>query len=478
MDAVTTDVPMRLDRLPWSSWHFRVVVALGITWVLDGLEVTIVGAIGGRLKEGVGLSLTDEQVGFAATWYLLGAVVGSLVFGYLTDRFGRKRLFLLTLVWYLVTTLASALSWNFASFALFRALTGAGIGGEYAAINSTIDELIPARRRGAVDLAVNGTWWFGTVLGSAASLVLLDPRIVDQHLGWRLAFGLGAALAVGIVFVRRSLPESPRWLVTHGREREAESVVAQIERDVRAATGGAALEPARGSIELVAGRRTGFGAVFETMLARYPKRTALALVLMISQAFLYNAIFFTESLVLTTFFGVDPGSVGLYIFPIAIGNLLGPLVLGRFFDSIGRRAMIAGTYAVSAILLIGMGLLFTHGLLDARTITLAWMVIFFFASAGASSAYLTVSEIFPLETRAAAIAIVYAVGTLVGGAAAPALFGRLIATKDPAHVFVGYAIGAGAMLVAAVVQWYFGVEAAGKSLEEVAPPLGSAKAVG
>lgn len=467
MAVTRTDIPHRLDRLPWSGWHWRVVVALGITWVLDGLEVTVVGAIGPRLESRAGLGLSATQIGEAATAYLIGAALGALLFGDLTDRFGRKRLFVVTLLWYLLLTAATALSWNFASFLVFRALTGMGIGGEYAAINSTIDELIPARTRGFVDLSINGTWWLGTIVGSLASLALLDPAIVDQHYGWRLCFALGIALAVAILFVRRSLPESPRWLLIHGRAQEAESVVSAIERHVEAHSG--SLPQSGGFIEMPVRDRTGVLAVARTMLRTYPLRSFVALSLMVAQAFLYNAIFFTEGLVLTTFFHVNAGSVGLYIFPFAVGNLLGPLILGRLFDTIGRRAAIAGTYVLSAVLLTGTGLAFVHGLLDAATLTAAWSVVFFFASAGASAAYLTVSETFPVQTRAMAIAVIYAIGTIVGGAVAPSLFGALIASKSPSAVFDGYLVGAAAMAAAALIEWRWGVEAARRMLEDISP---------
>ena len=449
------------------------MIGLGITWILDGLEVTIVGAIGPRLQDAVGLHLSAAGVGAAASAYLVGAVAGALIFGELTDRFGRKRLFVVTLVWYVVFTLLTACSWDLWSFAIFRALTGMAIGGEYAAINSTIDELIPARRRGAVDLAVNGTYWVGTILGSALSLVLLNPHVIDQHVGWRLAFALGAVLAIAIVFVRASLPESPRWLLTHGRAEEAEAVMLGIEVHVAASRGGEALVPVSDSLLIDPHVRTGLLVALQTIFVTYPKRAALSLILMVTQAFLYNAIFFTQALVLSTFFGVPAERVGLYIFPFAIGNVLGPLLLGQLFDRIGRRVMIAATYALASALLFVSGELFVHGMLDATTITIWWSVIFFFASAGASSAYLTVSEIFPVETRARAIAIVYAIGTLAGGAVAPVLFGALIATKQPAAVFAGYVTGAGAMLVGALAEIVFGVNAERTMLEDVARPLSS-----
>jgi MFS family permease len=443
---VTTDIPGRLDRLPWSRWHWTVVAGLGITWILDGLEVTVVGAIGSRLQDRTTLALTATQVGGAATAYLIGAVIGALGFGEATDRFGRKRLFLITLGWYITFTVGTALAWDATSFIVFRALTGMGIGGEYSAINSTIDELIPARRRGVVDIAINGSWWLGTLLGSAESIVLLDPRLIDQQLGWRLAFGLGAVLGVVVLFIRNTVGAQSGTAFAAGGARR-----------VALRTGGA----------------TGLSRVARVMIREYPQRTLVALTLMITQAFLYNAIFFTEALVLTTFFGVDAGKVGYYIFPFAIGNLLGPLVLGGLFDTLGRRTMVAATYGISALLLAATSVLFLNGRLDALGVTLCWSVIFFFASAGASAAYLTVSEIFPLETRAIAIAIVYAVGTLVGGALAPALFGALIATKSPKAIVAGYAIGAAAMLTGAIVQAIWGVDAERKMLEDISAPLGS-----
>jgi MFS family permease len=474
MAVIRTDIPARLDRLPWCRWHWMVVIGLGITWILDGLEVTMVASVGSRLEDRNTLALSVQDVTQAASTYLFGAVVGALVFGYLTDRFGRKKLFLVTLVWYLVSTLLTAFSWNFESFAFFRFLTGLGIGGEYSAINSTIDELIPAARRGIVDLAINGTYWFGAILGSAATIVLLDPHFVDQQYGWRIAFGIGAVLAIAIVFVRKAIPESPRWLLMHDRVDEANATIVQIEAAVARDVG--ALPPAHGTLAIDPKRTHSLTDVWQTMIRTYPKRTIVAFSLMIAQAFLYNAIFFTESLVLGTFFHVPAQRVGYYIFPFALGNLLGPLVLGHFFDTVGRRVMIAGTYAFSGLGLIITGLLFVNGALDATTITICWCVIFFVASAGASSAYLTASETFPLEVRAMAIAIVYAVGTLAGGVAAPALFGVLIATKEPKMVFIGYAIGAVAMIIAAAVQWFFGIEAAGKKLEDIAMPLGASTA--
>jgi MFS family permease len=472
-----TDIPARLDRLPWSNWHWRVVVALGITWILDGLEVTIVGTLGARLTEPEALGLTDVQVGSIGSFYIVGAVLGALIFGWLTDRLGRKKLFMVSLGWYTVFTVLSGFAWDYPTFALCRFLTGMGIGGEYSAINSAIDELIPARRRGWTDLAINSSWWIGTIVGSALSLLLLDPRVFPVALGWRLAFFLGAFIALAVLWLRREVPESPRWLMTHGRIEEAEAIVRRIEETVRASLGGRPLPAARGTkVTIDTGRTISLGQAARTMGRVYPSRTFLALTLMVTQAFLYNAIFFTEALVLTRFFGVPSGSVGLYIFPFAIGNLLGPWLLGGLFDVVGRRPMIALTYAISGVLLALTGFWFMNGQLTATTITICWSVIFFFASAGASSAYLTASEIFPIEIRAMAIAIVYSVGTLVGGGVAPVLFGALIESGSPERVFYGYLLGAALMILGGVVELVLGVPAERKSLEEIAPPLSSVSA--
>jgi MFS family permease len=394
------------------------------------------------------------------------------VFGYLTDRFGRKRLFIVTLGWYVVATLLTAFSWNEASFLAFRFLTGFGIGGEYSAINSTIDELIPSSRRGWVDLAINGTYWFGAILGSGASILLLNPHLVDQRYGWRLAFGIGAVLAFSIIFVREGIPESPRWQITHDRVDEADRNMDEIEGEIRKERGGESLPAPQGELQLDPKRRHGFGDIVRTMVKTYPQRTVVVFSLMIAQAFLYNAFVFTNSLVLTNFFRVAAADVGWYMLPFSIGNLAGALILGRFFDTIGRKPMIAFTYTFAGVGILVTGILFTLGALNAVTITACWCVTFFVASAGA--AYLTVSEIFPLEIRAMAIALVYSVGTLVGGAVAPSFYGRLIATKQPSMVLVGYAVAAALMVAAAVVELRFGVEAAGKKLEDVAAPLSAA----
>ena len=466
-----SDIPARLDRLPWSRWHWRVVTALGVAWVLDGLEVTLVGSLGGVLERGDTLALSATEVGASASLYVGGAVLGALLFGRLADRLGRKRLFLLTLVLYACATFATAFSTDFAFFALCRFATGLGIGGEYAAINSAIDELIPARVRGRVNLAINGSFWLGAALGAGLSLVLLDERTLGPHWGWRVCFGLGALLAVAILLVRRDVPESPRWLALHGRPEEALRIVEEIEARVQRECGPLpAPAPVAGSAVRGAGRAPTAREVMHVLLRLYPRRSAVVLALMISQAFFYNAIFFTYALVLTRFYGVADAKVALYIFPFALGNVLGPLLLGPLFDSIGRRRMIALTYVLSGIGLALTGWAFMEGWLDARGQALCWSAVFFLASAAASSAYLTVSEVFPLQMRALAIAIFYAVGTGAGGFAAPWLFGALIETGSRGAVAVGYAIGAVLVVAAGLLALRWAVDAERRPLEEIAPP--------
>jgi MFS family permease len=467
---ITTEIPARLDRLPWSRFHLLVVVALGVTWILDGLEVTIVGSIGPVLMDHRTLGLAEQQVGDAAAAYVAGAVAGALVFGWLTDRLGRRLIFYVTLGVYLLGVLCSAFSWSFWSFALFRAITGIGIGGEYAAINSAIDELIPARLRGRIDLMVNGSFWAGAALGAGGSLVLLSGRLVDIDLGWRLGFGIGAVLGSVILLLRGLVPESPRWQITHGLHDEAERTVAAIEQRV----GAHVLVPPDRRLTIHPRRSFGFGVVVRCMVRDNQTRSIVCLALMISQAFLYNALFFTYGLVQARFYGIDQASTGLHILPLALANLTGPLLLGHLFDTVGRRRMIAGTYGLSGVLLLGVSLLFGLGLLTSWTQTLCWMAIFFVASAAASSAYLTASEIFPLETRALAIALFYAAGTLVGGIPAPILFGWLIGSGNVWALAAGYAFAAALMIGAGVIQAMLGVEAAGRSLEEVSRPLSAA----
>jgi MFS family permease len=466
---ITTDIPARIDRLPWSRFHLLVVVALGVTWILDGLEVTIVGSIGPILKDHQTLGLTDQQIGSIAAFYVAGAVAGALLFGWLTDRFGRRIIFNITLGIYLIGVGLTAFSWNFWSFAVFNAITGLGIGGEYAAINSAIDELIPARLRGRIDLIVNGSYWAGAALGAAGSLLLLSGRFVGIDLGWRLGFGIGAVLSLGILLLRRHVPESPRWQITHGREAEAKRTTSEIEQKV-----GKDLPPAQGSLKIRPRKVFGFGLILGAMAGKNRGRSFLALILMVAQAFLFNAVFFTYGLVLTKFYHVQEARAGVYILPLAVGNFLGPLLLGHLFDTVGRKKMTAGTYGLSGLMLIGVSVLFGTGGLTAWTQTYCWMAIFFVASAAASSAYLTASEIFPLETRAMAIALFYALGTLIGGVTAPALFGYLIGSGNPWAVAGGYGAAAVLMIAAAACEVRFGVEAAGKSLEDVAEPLSSA----
>ncbi len=469
--AIRTDVPARLDRLPWSGFHRLIIAALGITWILDGLEVTLAGAVAAALQESPRLHLSAQEVGLTGSAYLAGAVLGALFFGHLADRLGRKRLFNVTLGLYLAATALTALSWNFPAFACFRFFTGAGIGGEYAAINSAIQELIPARLRGRVDLAVNGSFWIGTAVGAAATVWLLDPRLLPPDLGWRLAFGSGALLGAFILYLRRFLPESPRWLMTHGRIAEAEQVVAQIEARVAAAAGALPPPAPRRGITLMAPSRLSLGMVARTLLRAYPARTFLGLVLMAAQAFCYNAIFFTYALILTRFFAVAPDRVGLYLLPFALGNVAGPLLLGPLFDTLGRKPMIAATYGLAGLLLALSGALFAGSLLGAVSQTLLWTVVFFFASAAASAAYLTVGESFPLELRALAIALFYAFGTLLGGVGGPLLFGVLIASGARSHILLGYLLGAALMLAAAAIELRIGLSAERRPLEEIAPPL-------
>jgi len=471
-ETVESYVPARLDRMPWSRWHWLIVVSLGATWILDGLEVTLAGSLGGILTRHETLGLTDTEVGATATCYLAGAVIGALLFGYGTDRFGRKKLFFITVAVYLIGTALSAFSWNFASYAFFRALTGAGIGGEYAAINSAIDELIPARVRGRVDLRINGSYWVGAALGSGATVILLDPSRFPISLGWRFAFGIGATLGLVVIFFRRWIPESPRWLMIHGRNAEAEAIVDEVERRIVADP---ETLPAHDSppTRIHTRTHTPWREIWNAVAHQHRHRSFLGFVLMTTQAFFYNAIFFTYALVLMRFYGVPEQSVGLYLLPFTAGNFFGPLVLGHLFDIIGRKKMIAATYGISGILLALAGWLFHAGLLTAQTQTLAWTIIFFVASAAASSAYLTVSEIFPLEIRAFAIAIFYAVGTLTGGVFAPLLFGWIIQTGSKSALFAGYLAAALLMIVGAIVELWIGVAAERRSLEHVAAPLSS-----
>jgi MFS family permease len=466
---ISTNIPQRMDRLPWSRWHWLVVTALGVTWILDGLEVSIVAALGPVLTHTTTLHLTESEVGLTASAYLAGSVVGAVVFSYLTDRQGRKKWFMITLFLYLTATVLTALSWNLWSFMFFRFLTGAGIGGEYAAINSAIDELIPARWRGHTNLLINGTWWLGSACGALLTIVFLNPHLIPEHLGWRLCFGLGAVLGVSVVLVRRFIPESPRWLMTHGRVAEAETVVSSIEDQVMREEELASLSIPEGSLIVHPRPQVTLGTVARELLKTYPKRTTLGIVLMTTQSFMYNAISFTYPFVLMKFYAVPSSNIGFYILPFALGNFLGPLLLGRFFDTIGRKPMISFTYAVAGCLLALTGYLFWQGALNSVTQTLAWSCVFFFASAGASAAYLTVSEIFPMEIRAMAIAFFFIVAQ-GAGILAPWLYGKLI-EGSATSIFFGYLLGGSLMLVGALVELLMGVKAERQSLESIATPL-------
>jgi MFS family permease len=463
---VESTIPARLDRLPWSAWHWRVVLALGVSWLLDGLEVTVVGSLGPALQRDDTLGLSASEIGWAASAYIGGAVLGALFFGRLADHLGRKRMFLVTLVVYLVATVLTGFTWDLWSFAACRFLTGFGIGGEYAAINSAIDELIPARVRGRVDLAINGTFWVGAALGAGLSIVLLHPGFIGAEWGWRIAFFMGGILGIAILLVRRHLPESPRWLLMHGRADEAEAIVRAIEREIGVTRGPDKI------LGMRALRAIPWGDVAHVLAVRYPRRSVLGVVLMASQAFFYNAIFFTYALMLTRFYGIAEDRVGYYIFPFALGNFLGPLLLGRLFDHVGRRVMIGSTYAISGVLLILTAYGFKQGIPGPITQTLCWSVIFFFASAAASAAYLTVSEIFPLEMRAVTISLFYAFGTALGGFAGPPLYGAMIEGGSREGLFAAYALAGGLMCIAGFVAWKIGVDAERRPLEEVAPPLG------
>ena len=470
MRTIKTDIPLRLDRLPWDRFHVLVVVALGVTWILDGLEVTLAGAVSGVLKESASLQFSNAEVGLANSAYLAGAVSGAILFGWLTDRLGRRKLIFITLATYGLATAGTAFTTDIWSFALLRFITGAGIGGEYTAINSAIQELLPARVRGWSDLAINGSFWIGAALGAAGSILLLDPHLLGPDIGWRACFLIGAVLAIPILFMRRWIPESPRWLLTHGRADHAEEIVASIERTI-AQRGKELPNAGPPRFQLRERHHATLAEIATVLFGVHCRRALVGLSLMVAQAFFYNAIFFTYALVLTDFYGVAAENVGWYILPFAAGNVLGPLLLGRLFDTVGRRPMIAATYIISGLLLTISGFLFQQGVLNGTTQTIAWMVVFFFASAAASSAYLTVSETFPLEIRALAIAAFYAVGTGLGGVAAPALFGVLIESGSRDQVLIGYLLGALLMVTAGIIQAIFGVAAERRTLEDGARPI-------
>ena len=470
-ENVRTDIPNRLDRLPWSRWHWKVIVALGITWILDGLEVNLVGSVAADLTNKGTLHFSTSQATAAGSFYLAGAVAGALLFGYLTDRFGRRKLFMVTLGVYLCFTVATALSWDFWSFMAFRFLAGTGIGGEYSAINSAIDELVPARVRGRVALAINSSWWIGTAAAAGLTVLLLNTLAVN--VGWRVGFGLGAILALCVLAVRRSVPESPRWLLTHGRANEAEDVVHEIEEEVRKSHPDLP-EPEGDELEVEQRESIGFVAIAKHVMKEYPGRGVLGFSLMASQAVLYNATLFGATSILTTFFHASKTYSPLYLIPFAAGNLLGPWLLGPLFDTVGRKAMISGTYLAAALVLFGTAWAFDARLLSATTLTLCWAICFFFASSGASAAYLTVSEIFPMETRAMAIALFYACGTGVA-IAAPWTFGKLIQTSSYSLVTVAFVIGGAIMAAGGIVEVFLGVEAERKPLEAVARPINAVR---
>jgi MFS family permease len=469
---IETDIPARLDRLPWSFWHTRIIVALGTSWLLDGLEVTLVGSLSGILESNSGLHLTDPQVTGAATTYLAGAVLGALLFGYLTDRLGRRKLFLVTLATYSLATIASAFSWNLFSFSIFRFFTGVGIGGEYAAINSAVDELIPGKLRGTVDLIVNGTFWLGATVGSLAAMFLLSGHL-PQNTGWRYAFGIGGSLGILVLILRLFVPESPRWLMLRGHEEDAGRIVGDIENRVSKGHPDQLPPPEGEKLKITVRDHTPFKEIFRNMLGDNRQRSILGLVLMVAQSFFFNAIFFSYGLIVKKFFHVTDRELPMHLLPFAIASFLGPLTLGRLFDKIGSKPMITACYGIAGLLLAGVIIPFAHGTIEARGLGIAFSVIFFVASSAASAAYLTVSEIFPLEIRAFAIAIFYALGTLIGGVGAPLLFGFLIQTHSKVNVSMGYGLGAVLMLGGAVCEYFIGVEAAGKSLESISKPLQS-----
>ncbi|MDB4952980.1 MAG: major facilitator superfamily 1 [Myxococcales bacterium] len=469
---VRSTVPARLDRLPWSPFHWRVIIALGITWMLDGLEITIAGSIADRLREHGTLALSSSQVGLGASLYLFGEVAGALIFGRLADKLGRRKLFIVTLGIYLLGNALTAISPSFIFFAATRFIAGAGIGGEYSAINSAIDELIPASYRGRTDLAVNGTYWLGAMIGAAANFLFLNERLFGIDLGWRLALLIGPVIGLLIWPLRRHIPESPRWLLTHGRPQEAEQVVSEIEKELE--DKGYQLEPVDEdrAIELTERVELTYRDLFRILLRDYRRRSFVGFTLMVTQAFLYNAIFFTYALILGQFYGIHGSAVSYFIFPFAIGNLLGPILLGRYFDEIGRRVMVGGSYCVAGVLLFVTAWLFNQGVLTATMQTVLWCAVFFFASAAASSGYLTVSEVFPIEIRAQAISFFYAIATLTGGVVAPWLFATLIGNGESRHrVFIGYSVAALLMVVGGLVEFIWGVNAEKQPLEAVARPL-------
>jgi MFS family permease len=473
MGTIRTNIPARLDRLPFSRFHWVIILGLGTAWILDGLEVNVVGAISGRLFEhGSGTGLTKSDVsGWAASLYIAGACVGALLFGELTDRFGRKRLFMVTLAIYLLGTVLTALTFSPGWFFVFRFITGMGIGGEYSAINSAIDELIPAKHRGRVDISINGSYWLGGIGGSLLAVLMLDKSIFATDVGWRLSFVLGAIIGLAVLIVRKNVPESPRWLFIHGREEEAERIVKDIEQQVAESTGEPLPEPSGEELTVRQRRAIPLSTIVHTVVKRYPRRTILGLALFIGQAFIYNSVLFGFGALLTIYFHTASGDIPYFIAVFALGNFLGAVLLSPLFDTVGRKPVIAGTYIVSGILLVGTGLLFKAHDLDEISFEICICVVFFFASAGASAAYLTVSEVFPMETRALCIAVFYAVGTGIGGVIGPQVFNRLIESESYDQVFIAFAIGAATMILGGIAEIVLGVPAERESLESIATPL-------
>ena len=471
--TVETDIPQRLDRLPWSRWHTRIILALGTSWLLDGLEVTLVGSLSGILQSKQGLSLSDPQVTGAATTYLAGAVLGALFFGWLTDRLGRRRLFLITLATYSIATIATAFSHGFVYFAIVRFMTGVGIGGEYAAINSAVDELIPGKVRGTVDLIVNGTFWVGASLGAVATYFLLHAGGGMQAIGWRFAFGIGGVLGGAVLLLRLRVPESPRWLMLRGHEEEANRIVTEIENAASHGNPKSLPPPEGAKLKIVVRDHTPWSDIFGNIVGENRSRSFLSLVLMVGQSFFFNAIFFSYGLIVKKFYAIPDNDLPLHLLPFALGSFCGPLLLGPLFDRLGRKPMITATYGISGLLLVGTLIPFGMGIIGSRGLGILFTIIFFVASSAASAAYLTVSEIFPLELRAFAIALFYSIGTMIGGVGAPLLFGFLIRTGSNWAVAGGYALGAALMLAGSLCEWTIGVEAAGQSLENVSKPLQS-----
>lgn len=474
--TVESQIPARLDRLPFCRWHVLVILGLGITWVLDGLEITLVAALAATLTNPAsGLSLSAAQVGLAASIYLLGAVSGSLFFAYLTDRFGRRKLFIITIVVYIVATVATGFAWTFWFFVLMRFFTGAAIGGEYSAIYSAVDELIPARIRGQIALLISGSYWLGAIFGALLSFWLLGAPWLSTFWAWRVAFFFGAVLGLSVLILRAWIPESPRWLATHGRNDEAERITSAVEEDVKQDTHRDELPPVDDEDTITIEERgaISFGLILHAMFRMYTKRTVLGLVLLTTQAFLYNAIFFTYALILVNYYGISDSQVPIYLIPFAVGNLLGAWLLGPLFDRVGRIPMITACYGLSGVLLAITGYLFSIGVLTAFTQTIAWMIVFFFATAAASAAYLTVSEVFPMEIRAMAIALFYTIGTGAGGVIAPYIFGLIIGSGEGSRqlLFYAYLIAAALMIGAAITEMFLGVKAERSSLESVAAPL-------